>query len=250
MPRRPFAGLALSLLPLAVFAAKAPPPSSYGPGQLPAAGSASEANPKAAKPAPGPKAPAAAAPAKPSGPPKIEFVDPASPMVSALKRHGETAAGVVSKRLLDALNAALASGGPVAAVEVCQTKAPALTAEKLPNRSPVTAVKRTSLRLRNPANAPDDAERAALDRVAAAVAKGEPPPAVLVQRIQTSDTAKPEWRVYKPIVAQPACLVCHGDPAAQPPGLRAALQQRYPADAATGYAAGEWRGLLRLTVTP
>lgn len=234
MPRLFLSGFACLLLPLTALAAKAPPPSSYGPGQLPAPA----ANAKAA------------APAKPSGPPKIEFVDPTSPAVSALKRHGEAGAGVVSKRLLDALNAALAKGGPESAVAFCQTQAPALTAEKLPNRSPVTAVKRTSLRLRNPANAPDDPERAALDRVAAALAKGEPPPPVLIQRILTSDTAKPEWRVYKPIVIQAACLVCHGDPAAQPPGLRAALQQHYPADAATGYAAGDWRGLLRLTVTP
>jgi hypothetical protein len=189
-------------------------------------------------------------PFKPAFPPKIEFVDPQSPMVSELKRNGEAAAGIVSKRLLDALNAALAAGGPEAAIEVCQTKAPALTAESVPGVAAVKAVKRTSVRLRNPANAPDDAERAALDRVAAAIAKGEPPPPLVIQRIQTSETGRPEWRVYKPIVAQPACLVCHGDPATQPPGLRAALQQRYPADAATGYAAGDWRGLLRLTVTP
>ena len=244
MPRLFLSGFACLLFPLTALAAKAPPPSSYGPGQLPAAPAA---NAKAAPPA---KAPTAAAPAKPSGPPKIEFVDPMSPAVSALKRHGEAGAGVVSKRLLDALNAALAKGGPESAVAFCQTQAPALTAEKLPNRSPVTAVKRTSLRLRNPANAPDDPERAALDRVAAALAKGEPPPPILIQRILASDTAKPEWRVYKPIVIQAACLVCHGDPAAQPPGLRAALQQHDPADAATGYAAGDWRGLLRLTVTP
>ena len=137
-----------------------------------------------------------------------------------------------------------------AAVLVCQTQALPLTAEKLADQPTLVSVKRTSLRLRNPANAPDAAERLALDHVAKLVAAGQPPPPVLVQRIQPSGTAKPEWRVYRPIATKAECLVCHGDPATQSPALRAALQTRYPTDAATGYAADQWRGLFRVTIAP
>lgn len=179
-----------------------------------------------------------------------EFVDPASPAVAAIRQAGELAVGAVGKKLLTALNTALAAGGPEAAVLVCQTQALPLTAEKLADQPTLVSVKRTSLRLRNPANAPDAAERLALDHVAKLVAAGQPPPPVLVQRIQPAGTASPEWRVYRPIVTKAECLACHGDPAVQSPALRTALQTGYPADAATGYTADQWRGLFRATIAP
>lgn len=194
-------------------------------------------------------APAAWA-ATPSAPLRAEFVDPAKPEVAALRQAGEAAVAAIGKKLVTALNTALAAGAPETAVAACQTQALPLTAEKLADQPTLVSVKRTSLRLRNPANAPDPAERLALDHVAELVAAGQPPPPVLVQRIQPSGTAKPEWRVYRPIATKAACLVCHGDPATQSPTLRAALQTRYPADAATGYAADQWRGLFRVTIAP
>jgi hypothetical protein len=195
-------------------------------------------------------APAFAVAAQSSAPLRAEFVDPAQPEVAAIRSAGEAAVAAVGKKLVTALNTALAAGGPEAAVLVCQTQALPLTAEKLADQPTLVSVKRTSLRLRNPANAPDAAERLALDHVAKLVAAGQPPPPVLVQRIQPSGTAKPEWRVYRPIATKAECLVCHGDPATQSPALRAALQTRYPTDAATGYAADQWRGLFRVTIAP
>jgi hypothetical protein len=51
------------------------------------------------------------------------------------------------------------------------------------------------------------------------------------------------------LATAPLCLVCHGDAAAQPPELRARLHELYPADAATGYRAGELRGAFTLRRT-
>jgi hypothetical protein len=181
---------------------------------------------------------------------RAEFIDPAAPAVADLRQTGEAAVAAVGKQLVTALNAALATGGPAAAVAFCQTQALPLTTSPRPDHPRVLAVKRTSLRLRNPANAPDAAERLALDHVEKLIAAGQPPPPVLVQRIETSGPATPEWRVYRPIVIKAECLVCHGDSATQPPELRTALQTRYPADAATGYAADQWRGLFRVTLSP
>jgi hypothetical protein len=176
------------------------------------------------------------------------LVDPAAPEVAALRQAGEAATAAVAGRLIIELTAALANGGPEQAVEVCHVRAQPLTRETPPGYPQVTAVKRTSLRLRNPANTPDAAEQAALEHVAALIAGGKPAPALLVQKVETNGTPAPEWRVYRSVFIQPACLACHGSSEAQSPALRALLRERYPQDAATGYAAGDWRGFLRVTV--
>lgn len=179
---------------------------------------------------------------------RITFLDPAAPEAAAVRRAGEAATAMVAIRLITELTAALSAGGPEKAVDVCHTKALPLTREPLPGLPQVVAVKRTSLLLRNPANAPDAAERAALDRVAALVADGKPAPPILIQKIETAGVAASEWRLYRSVGVQPACLACHGAPEAQSPSLRALLRERYPQDAATGYAVGDWRGLIRVTV--
>ena len=55
-------------------------------------------------------------------------------------------------------------------------------------------------------------------------------------------------RIENAVAALPQCLQCHGDPAAQSETLRAKLKQYYPDDEAVGYKAGEWRGVIRVTV--
>jgi hypothetical protein len=178
------------------------------------------------------------------------FLDPAAPEAASIRQAGEAASAMVATRLITELTAALSAGGPEKAVDVCHTRALPLTREPLPGLPQIAAVKRTSLRLRNPANAPDAAEQAALDRVAALVADGRPAPPILIQKIETAGADAPEWRLYRSVGVQPACLACHGAPEAQPPSLRALLRERYPQDAATGYAVGDWRGLIRVTVRP
>lgn len=178
------------------------------------------------------------------------FIDPADPEAAAIRQAGEAASAMIATRLVTELTAALGAGGPEKAVDVCHTKALPLTNESLPGLPQVTAAKRTSLRLRNPANAPDVAERAALDHVAALVKDGQPTPPILIQKIETAGANAPEWRLYRSVGVQPACLACHGAPEAQSSALRALLRERYPQDAATGYAVGEWRGLIRITVHP
>jgi hypothetical protein len=180
---------------------------------------------------------------------RLTFIDPAAPEAAAIRQAGEAASAIIATRLVTELTAALGTGGPEKAVDVCHTKALPLTNEPLPDLPQVTAVKRTSLRLRNPANAPDVAERAALDHVAALIAAGQPAPAILVQRLESAGTT-PEWRLYRSVGVQAACLACHGAPGAQSPSLRALLRERYPQDTATGYAVGDWRGLIRITVRP
>ena len=68
------------------------------------------------------------------------------------------------------LQAALAEGGPVGAINVCRTAAPGI-ATRLSERSGAQ-VGRTALRIRNPANAPDPGERAVLEGFAQRFAAG------------------------------------------------------------------------------
>ena len=147
------------------------------------------------------------------------------------------------------LQQAMAAGGPVEAVRVCQVEAPAI-ASRL-SRETGWQVKRIGTRVRNPLTGlADEWERAELGSLAARLARGESLPSVSTE---TTTEQGSEQRLLRAIPVGPLCLACRGDVAAQPTGLRAALQQAYPHDAATGYRAGELRGafaLRRIVSTP
>lgn len=130
----------------------------------------------------------------------------------------------------------MGSAGPAATVDVCATEAPRIKAA-IEAETGVT-LGRSSLRLRNPANAGPDWVQAWLS------AQGERPAAGLTG---VSVVEGGQARVLKPIAVEAPCLVCHGDPAGQPAELRARLQARYPQDRATGYQPGDLRGALWAT---
>jgi cytochrome c5 len=101
--------------------------------------------------------------------------------------------------------------------------------------------------VRNPANAPDAADRAALDQIKDQLEQGEPVAKVIVQKV-TRPGQPAEWRVYRPLVVIKQCLVCHGESATLAPGVLDALKVFYPHDTAVDYKEGDWRGLLRVTI--
>ncbi len=200
-----------------------------------------------------PVAPTFSFAAEPSAPQTAEpaltsvLVDPESPEVAEIRAHGERAINRVGYSLVTEVSSAIAKEGIERAVEMCHLKALPLTGEIISGMPRITAVKRTSLRVRNPANAPDAAEQLVLDRVQKDVTSGDDPPKVLVQRIDLPG-GKREWRVYRPVGVLQQCAECHGPSEKQSAALRETLQTRYPNDKATGYAVGEWRGLIRVTV--
>lgn len=175
------------------------------------------------------------------------FVDAESPEFSEIRAHGDRAITRVGYSLVTEVTSAVAKDGTEAAVEVCHLKALPLTGEIIAGMPRITAVKRTSLKLRNPANAPDSAEALALEVYRKKIAADLDPPKMLLQRIDQPG-AKPEWRLYRPVVVMQQCLVCHGPAENQSSALRDTLRKRYPTDEATGYRVGEWRGLIRVSV--
>lgn len=178
---------------------------------------------------------------------KASLVDADAPEVAEVRRLGENAINQLANTLVREVTAALAKSGAEGAVDICHLKSVPMVKGTVAGLPRITAMKRTSVRLRNPANTPDAADEQVLGFIRQEMENGENPPALLVQRVENPPAA-PEWRVYKPLGIMPKCLACHGNPAEQSAALRAKLSALYPADQATGYKAGEWRGLMRVTV--
>ncbi|MGB0723566.1 MAG: Tll0287-like domain-containing protein, partial [Gammaproteobacteria bacterium] len=143
--------------------------------------------------------------------------------------------------LKGALVAAIQAGGPVNALNVCNAQAPAITAA---HSKPDLQLARTSLKLRNPANAPDAWEKSVLEKFEARKAAGEDPMKMEYHEVVEMD-GKQVFRYMKaiPTAAKP-CLACHGEKVA--PGVEEKLKQLYPADQARGYKAGDIRGAFTI----
>jgi hypothetical protein len=146
------------------------------------------------------------------------------------------------------LTRAIEQGGPVAAISVCRDRAPAIAARL--SEQAGARVSRTALRVRNPANAPDELQRAVLEQFAeqlAATPAGAtvdgPPEAVFEIKGATGI----ERRYMRAIATDALCLTCHG--ATLSPELASAIQRDYPADAATGFAQGQLRGAFSVIWT-
>lgn len=158
---------------------------------------------------------------------KSDRVDPLAKTDEALTQF----AGTLRGKLGDAMKA----GGPAGAVEVCAKEAPALYA-KMKADTGIT-IGRSSLRLRNPADAPPPWVADWLKQQGERKAEG-------VQGIRTIvDTGGGKVaRVLRPIAIEAPCLACHGKELA--PEVKTALAAKYPSDAATGYELGDLRGAL------
>lgn len=158
-----------------------------------------------------------------------------------LERAREAVASMGS-RLMSTLVEELREGGPVQAVRVCSEVAPRIAEEQ---SSDGLAVRRVSLRVRNPAGEPDDYERGILEAWESTHQPGSAPDesAELV-----SEGGRTRLRYMKPIVLMTPCLKCHGDPERMSPELKTLLAERYPEDRATGYRDGDLRGAFSVTV--
>ena len=143
----------------------------------------------------------------------------------------------LAKSLKSELEAAMKAGGPVQAIAVCNEEAPEIAAEQ--SAAHQVYVGRTSLRLRNPENAPDDWEQGVLEDFERRHAAGEAAE-TLVRYEVVEGEAGPEFRYMKAIPTGEVCLACHG--ADLRPEVAARLDELYPQDRARGFAVGDLRG--------
>ncbi|SMF43842.1 Protein of unknown function [Tistlia consotensis] len=147
-----------------------------------------------------------------------------------------------AKTLKGELTRAMSEGGPTAAIGVCQQVAPAIAADA--SQRTGWTVGRTSLRVRNPANAPDAWEQETLRGFEARKAAGEKPSELETYGFVEQDGRK-VFRYMKAIPTGKLCLACHGSEL--DPAVRAALAEAYPGDRATGFALGDIRGAFTIT---
>lgn len=176
---------------------------------------------------------------------QFSWVDPTDPAIADLAKAGERLIDRVGGSLMVETDRMIATKGLEASVQELHLKNlnPPRAIEGKPR---VTAIKRTSFRVREPRNTPDAADLAALESIRADLNSGHAPPKVLVQKVERPD-APVEWRVYRPISVAPNCLLCHGPVERLQPGVRYALERYYPEDKATEYSAYDWRGVIRIS---
>lgn len=125
--------------------------------------------------------------------------------------------------------------GPSGAVEYCQMQALPVT-DSLSKAFHAT-IKRTSDKLRNPANKPSTWESEVINGYRKIIESGGEP----LARVSKVDG---QVVFTAPIRVLPQCLVCHGQPERDiATETLETLAQRYPEDLAKGYKAGELRGI-------
>lgn len=161
------------------------------------------------------------------------------------KTRADEAAQRLVATLMTELGAALEKGGPAEALRVCSEVAQAVTAEMGEGRA--VRVRRTGLRLRNPANEPDPFERAWLERAQRVVAEGGVPAAVY--EVLPAEGGGRELRHLRPILFPGGvCAQCHGTAGEISPEVKNLLQQRYPDDRAVDFRPGDLRGAVSVRV--
>ncbi len=154
------------------------------------------------------------------------------------------AAKALGQDLMGALQGALKGGGPAEAIYFCADSAQVRTARF---QEEGLTVRRVSARLRNPANAPDSLESAALDLLARRHAAKDLPAELAEVRVGADGTRTLHY--MKPILVAQTCLACHGPADDLGPDVREMILLRYPKDAATGFHAGDLRGAISVRVS-
>jgi hypothetical protein len=106
---------------------------------------------------------------------------------------------------------------------------------------------RTALRVRNPANAPDDWETRQMELFEFSREAGLDPTAMEVSEIVAEDGQK-VFRWIRPVVMDEACLTCHGEEI--DPRLVTLIGQEYPLDEAIDYHETELGGAYSISKAP
>jgi hypothetical protein len=158
----------------------------------------------------------------------------------------EEARGVASgipPKLLTVLEEEIKKGGPEGAIGVCREKAPAMA--KAASEKSGWAIRRVSLKNRNPKAVPDAWEEAVLKDFDKRTAAGEKPTGLEKGEVVTVD-GKQMYRYMKALPTQDLCLQCHGTSDRVSPAVQAKLKELYPNDKAVGYGSAEIRGAITL----
>lgn len=147
----------------------------------------------------------------------------------------------IPPKLLAMLQAEIEKGNFSGAIGACSDKAPKMAAAA--SQSTGWAIRRVSLKNRNPQATPDAWEKAALDDFDRRAMAGESPATLeKVEFVKEGDTRT--LRYIKALPTQSLCLNCHGTSDNMAPEVKAQIAKTYPDDRAVGYREGQIRGAL------
>lgn len=141
------------------------------------------------------------------------------------------------------LMTAMKTGGPLQAIEVCNTRAGVIGDEVSTEYG--ARVTRVSARNRNPDNVPNEWQSRVLEAFEERKEAGEPVEKLVWNETIETDSVR-EFRFMKAIPTGGLCLQCHGQDIS--PEVAAQLAELYPADKATGFGLGDIRGAFVVTL--
>ena len=125
----------------------------------------------------------------------------------------------------------------MSAIGFCTAEAQRITDEvnrQLPEHA---KVRRTSLRTRNSVNKPDATDVEVMKEIEASI-RNKTAEATMIKKVETQEAT----RYYKPLIAEAACLKCHGENVS--PEIQAVIKASYPEDNASHYTLGAFRGVI------
>lgn len=125
----------------------------------------------------------------------------------------------------------------LSAIGFCTAKAQLITNEVNAQLPGYAKVRRTSLRTRNSMNKPDTKDIEVMKKIEKSI-KNKTPTAMMITQVNTKDAT----RFYKPLIAEAACLKCHGENIS--PEIQAVIQASYPDENASHYTLGSFRGVI------
>jgi len=147
----------------------------------------------------------------------------------------------IPPKLLQMVQDEIDKGSYHGAIAACSEKAPKMAAAA--SQTTGWAIRRVSLKNRNPKATPDAWERAVLEDFDRRRAAGEN--AAMIEKAEiVSEGDKRMLRYMKALPTQAVCLNCHGGPDKIATEAKAKLAELYPADKAVGYSEGQIRGAL------
>ncbi len=176
----------------------------------------------------------------------VKIVKPSQEEVSQIKPIGDKISKELVMTLQKELKAAVQKGGLNEAINVCNMKAIPLTSIIADATDKVVHIKRTTYQFRNPDNAPDKTEMAALDYYKSLINEQKDIPPFYIQKIKKDE--KTYYNYYKPMKVKAICLNCHGDTEKIKPEILKEIYKLYPDDRAVNYKNGDFRGLIRISI--
>lgn len=144
-----------------------------------------------------------------------------------------------STQLKQELLAALNSGGPAAAIPICEKRAPEIAAAHFATGQ--VTVRRITDRNRNPENLADSTQMEVLAQMSADSALDE------YYGWQDTEDGR-RFSFYKAIHVNQLCLQCHGSTEIIDPSVIEALTTSYPGDRAVEYNVGDFRGAFLVQI--